>query len=67
MMRAMSTRNDDPKGASRPFDVDRDGFVFGEAGALMVVETEEHAKARAAEGPVRPDGDPQVQQWRRGQ
>ena len=36
MMRAMSTRNDDPKGASRPFDKDRDGFVFGEAGAMMV-------------------------------
>ncbi len=48
MMRAMSTRNDDPKGASRPFDKDRDGFVFGEAGALMVIETEEHAKARGA-------------------
>jgi beta-ketoacyl ACP synthase len=48
MMRAMSTRNDDPKGASRPFDKNRDGFVFGEAGALMVIETEEHAKARGA-------------------
>ena len=48
MMRAMSTRNDDPEGASRPFDKDRDGFVFGEAGALMVIETEEHAKARGA-------------------
>lgn len=48
MMRAMSTRNDDPAGASRPFDKDRDGFVFGEAGAVMVIETEEHAKARGA-------------------
>ncbi|MFD4461170.1 KasA/KasB family beta-ketoacyl-ACP synthase [Nocardia sp. NPDC058480] len=47
-MRAMSTRNDDPKAASRPFDADRDGFVFGEAGAMMVIETEEHAKARGA-------------------
>ncbi|MGV9678384.1 KasA/KasB family beta-ketoacyl-ACP synthase [Nocardia sp. NPDC003482] len=48
MMRAMSTRNDDPKRASRPFDLDRDGFVFGEAGAMMVIETEEHARARGA-------------------
>ncbi|MBH0779056.1 KasA/KasB family beta-ketoacyl-ACP synthase [Nocardia bovistercoris] len=48
MMRAMSTRNDAPKSASRPFDVDRDGFVFGEAGAMMVIETEAHAKARGA-------------------
>jgi len=48
MMRAMSTRNDDPQGASRPFDKDRDGFVFGEAGAMMIIETEEHAKARGA-------------------
>ena len=48
MMRAMSTRNDNPAGASRPFDKDRDGFVFGEAGALMIIETEEHALARGA-------------------
>jgi beta-ketoacyl ACP synthase len=48
MMRAMSTRNDDPAAASRPFDKNRDGFVFGEAGALMIIETEEHAKARGA-------------------
>jgi beta-ketoacyl ACP synthase len=48
MMRAMSTRNGDPTAASRPFDKDRDGFVFGEAGALMVIETEEHALARGA-------------------
>jgi beta-ketoacyl ACP synthase len=44
----LSTNNDDPQGACRPFDQDRDGFVFGEAGALLVVETEEHAKARGA-------------------
>lgn len=48
MMRAMSTRNSDPEAASRPFDKDRDGFVFGEAGAMMIIETEEHALARGA-------------------
>jgi beta-ketoacyl ACP synthase len=44
----LSTNNDDPAGACRPFDKERDGLVFGEAGALMVIETEEHAKARGA-------------------
>ncbi|MFV8053919.1 KasA/KasB family beta-ketoacyl-ACP synthase [Mycobacterium sp. 48b] len=44
----MSTANDDPAAACRPFDRDRDGMVFSEAGALMLIETEEHAKARGA-------------------
>ena len=44
----LSTNDDDPAGACRPFDTDRDGMVFGEAGALMLIETEEHAKARGA-------------------
>lgn len=47
-MRAMSTRNDDPLTASRPFDIDRDGFVLGEGAGIMVLEREAHAKARGA-------------------
>jgi 3-oxoacyl-[acyl-carrier-protein] synthase II len=47
-MRAMSTRNDDPERASRPFDKARDGFVLGEGSGAIVLETEEHARARGA-------------------
>ena len=47
-MQALSKRNDEPATASRPYDVTRDGFVLGEGGAAVVLETEEHAKARGA-------------------
>ena len=47
-MRAMSTRNDEPERASRPYDKNRDGFVLGEGAAIMIFESEEHALARGA-------------------
>ena len=47
-MKALSTRNDEPARASRPYDLNRDGFVLGEGGGVLILEEYEHAKARGA-------------------
>jgi 3-oxoacyl-[acyl-carrier-protein] synthase II len=48
MLKTLSTRNDEPEKASRPFDKDRDGFILGEGAGILILETEEHAKGRGA-------------------
>jgi 3-oxoacyl-[acyl-carrier-protein] synthase II len=48
LLRTLSTRNDEPERASRPFDIDRDGFVLGEGAGVLILEREEHARGRSA-------------------